>query len=45
LLLLSPSVSGNVQAVITVRTAFAFGLGFFCGRQVLRLVGRLVGRL
>lgn len=44
-LLLSPSVSGNVQAVITPRTAFALGVGFFFGRHVLRLAGRLLGRL
>jgi hypothetical protein len=34
-----------VRAVITPRTAFALGLGFFFGRQVLRVAGRLLGRL
>lgn len=43
--LCAPSISGNVQAVITPRTAFALGLGFFFGRQLLRLAGRLLGRL
>jgi hypothetical protein len=42
--LCSPSVSGNVQALITPRTAFAFGLGFFLGRQVMRLPGRILKR-
>jgi hypothetical protein len=44
-LLCSPSVSGNVQALMTPRTAFALGLGFFFGRQVVRLAGRLLKRL
>jgi hypothetical protein len=42
--LCSPSVSGNVQALITPRTAFAFGLGFFLGRKVLGMAGRLLKR-
>jgi hypothetical protein len=42
--LCSPSVSGNVQALITPRTAFALGVGFFFGRQVVRLAGRLLKR-
>ena len=40
--LCSPSVSGNVQAVFTPRAAFALGLGFFFGRRVVRLAGRLL---
>jgi hypothetical protein len=40
--LCSPSMSGNVQAVITPRAAFALGLGFFLGRRVVRLAGRLL---
>lgn len=43
--LCSPSVRGNVRAVITPQTALALGLGFFFGRQVLRLAGWLLGRL
>ena len=43
--LCSPSVNGNVQAFMTPRTAFALGLGFFFGRQVARLAGRLLKRL
>jgi hypothetical protein len=43
--LCSPSVSGDVQALITPRTAFALGLGFFFGRQLARLGGRLLRRL
>lgn len=42
--LCSPSVSGNVQAVITPRTAFALGLGFFLGRQLARGAVRLLTR-
>ena len=42
--LCAPSVSGNVQALMTPRTAFALGLGFFFGRQVMRLAGRLLKR-
>ena len=43
--LCSPSVSGNVQALITPRTAFVLGVGFFFGRQLTRLGGRLLRRL
>ena len=43
--LCAPSVSGNVKALITPRTAFALGLGFFFGRRVARLAGRLLKRL
>jgi hypothetical protein len=42
--LCAPSVRGNVQALVTPRTAFALGLGFFFGRQVVRLAGRLLKR-
>ena len=42
--LCAPSVRGNVQALVTPRTAFALGLGFFFGRQVMRLAGRLLKR-
>jgi len=42
--LCSPSVSGNVKAVITPRAAFALGLGFFLGRRFLGLAGRLLRR-
>lgn len=42
--LCSPSVSGNFQALITPRTAFALGVGFFLGRRFARLTGRLLGR-
>jgi len=43
--LCSPSVSGNVQALITPRTAFALGAGFFLARRLARLGGRFLRRL
>ena len=40
-LLLAPRVSGNVQAVVTLPVAFAFGAGYFLAR---RIVSGLLGR-
>ena len=38
--LLSPSVKGNVRAVVTPAAAFAFGVGYFLGRRLLGRLGR-----
>lgn len=43
-LLLAPSVTGNVKAVITLRTALALGFGFYLGRKITRIMGRLLKR-
>ncbi len=42
LLLCSPSVSGDVRAVITSQQALAFGLGFFFGWRLMRRLRRLL---
>ncbi len=40
LFLLSPRVSGNINAVFTPASAFALGLGLVMGRQLLRALRR-----
>jgi hypothetical protein len=34
-ILLAPRVNGNVQAVLTIPAAFAFGAGYFVARRLL----------
>jgi hypothetical protein len=33
-ILLAPRVNGNVQAVLTIPAAFAFGAGYFVARRL-----------
>jgi hypothetical protein len=42
-IVVSPSLSGNVRSVIDVRTAFAFGAGYFVARALLKGARRLTG--
>ena len=42
ILLVTPSLRGNIRPVITLPGAFALGLGFFCGRWLLKSIGRLL---
>ena len=43
-LVLTPSLHGSVRSVLDMRTAFAFGAGFFTARYVLNTLRRLVSR-
>jgi hypothetical protein len=43
--LLSPSVRGNIRTLLDLRTAFAMGAGFFLARAALRMVADSARRL
>lgn len=42
LLLVTPTVRGNVRPVLTVWSAFALGAGFFFGKWLTKSIGRLL---